>query len=651
MTRQKRWFATALLAVVYYQVARTGLSLAFVHPSATAVWPPTGIALAMLVLCGRWLWPAIFAGALAINLTLSNPATALGIAAGNTLEAVAGAYLVGRFAGGATAFEKPERVLSFAVLAGLVSTMIAAGVGVTSLCLGGDAPWSRWGTIALTWWMGDAGGALVVTPALVLWSQRPSLRPDRGRALEAALLLVAVIVVGGAVFHGMLPMAEARYPLEFLCLPLLVWAAFRFGPRETATLTLVLSGIAVLGTLRGFGPFSREGPAVALLLLQACLGTISVMSLALSAAVLQQRREHEAVLDAQERVRALERQRAAQEMLARSLENFPAMIWRCDPEGNCDYVNKPWLAFTGRRIEQERGDGWLEAVHPADQEGSAAAWQQAFGARQPFERQYRLRRHDGEYRWVEDHALPITGADGSFAGYIGGCFDVTERKQHEEAKSRFIANAAHELRTPVTAIVALSDLLGTFRGDLTEAQFTEHCRLLEEQGIRLRRLISSLLDLSRIEQGMGGLERQLVGVASVARRALEAAPPPNGASVRLAVPEELLVVADGLRLEQVLVNLLTNAWRYGGPAVTLEARAYARDVLVVVGDDGEGVAAELLPHLFEPFARGPGARTSDGCGLGLAITRGIVQALGGAVWYEPAWPRGSRFVVRLPRAA
>jgi signal transduction histidine kinase len=199
--------------------------------------------------------------------------------------------------------------------------------------------------------------------------------------------------------------------------------------------------------------------------------------------------------------------------------------------------------------------------------------------------------------------------------------------------------------------VALADLLGGFRASLNEEQFSEHCRLLEEQGIRLRRLISSLLDLSRIEQGLDGLERRPVRVAWIARRALDAAPPPSGASVRLAVPEELSVVADGLRLEQVLVNLLTNAWRYGGSAVTLEARAAAEDVLLVVGDDGEGVATELLPHLFEPFARGPGARTADGCGLGLAITRGIVQALGGAVWYEPVSPRGSRFVVRLPRAA
>jgi PAS domain S-box-containing protein len=561
------------------------------------------------------------------------------------------AYLVERFAAGTRAFERPEHVFSFAALTSLVSTPLGAGLGVTSLCLGGEAAWSQWGAIALTWWLGDAAGALIVTPAIVLWSTRAASYGKRGSQLEAGILLATVLVVGGAVFHELLPFARARYPLEFLCLPVLVWAAFRFGPRETATLNIVLAGVAVVGTLRGYGAFAREEPAIALLLLQACLGVVAVMPLALAAAALAQRREHEAVLATQEQLRALERQRAGYDMLARTLEDFPAMVWRCGVDGNCNYVNRPWLAFTGRRLEQERGDGWLEAVHPDDRQVCRETWLAAFEAHQPFEREYRLRRSDGEYRWVEDHGRPIAGTDGDFAGYIGGCFDVTDRKRHEEAKSRFIANAAHELRTPVTTLVGLAELLGSFRAGLTEAQFAEQCRLLEEQGMRLRRLINSLLDLSRIEEGLDALERVPVSVAGVARRALEATPPPAGTSLRLAVPEGLTMVTDGLRLEQVLVNLLTNAWRHGGPDVTLEAVESEGDVLLEVRDDGAGIPANLAAHLFEPFARGRGARGADGAGLGLAITRGIVQTLGGAVWYEPASPRGSRFVVRLPGAA
>ena len=122
------------------------------------------------------------------------------------------------------------------------------------------------------------------------------------------------------------------------------------------------------------------------------------------------------------------------------------------------------------------------------------------------------------------------------------------------------------------------------RTGMTDLQLDEHCRLLEEQGVRLRRLITSLLDLSRIEQGMEGMEKRPVPVAGVAKRAAEAAPPPAGASLQLSVPEGLTVLGDGIRVEQVLVNLLTNAWRYGGPAVTLEAVESHEDVLLVVGD-------------------------------------------------------------------
>jgi PAS domain S-box-containing protein len=631
---------------------KAGLELAFVHPSATAVWPPSGIALAAVLLLGFGVWPALFVGAFAVNMTVAGDLpSSLGIALGNTLEALVGAWLVDRFAGGPRAFERPESVFSFVALAGLAATTLAAAIGVTSLCLAGLAEWSRWSAIGLTWWLGDAVGVLALAPVIVLFAERPSPLPERGRRLELGLLLAASLLVAQAVFTDLLPIAPQRYAIEFVCLPVMVWAAFRFGPREGSAVMLVLAAIAIPGTLRGYGPFAREQPSIALLLVQGCIGVASATTLSMAAAVRQQRRAHLAVQEAQERVRALERDQAAQQMLVRTLEHFPAMIWRCAVDGNCDYVNQQWLAFTGRRLEQERGAGWLEPIHPDDREACRAAWDRAFRQRQAFEREYRLRRKDGEYRWVEDHGRPLTGSGGEFAGFIGGAFDVTERKRHEEAKTRFIANAAHELRTPVASMVGLAELLGGFHRTLGREQFEEYSRLLEEQGMRLRRLITSLLDLSRVEQGLDGLERRPVPVANVTRRALEAAPPPAGTTLQLQVPEELTALTDGLCLEQVLVNLLTNAWRYGGRAVAVEAAGSAQDVVLVVRDDGAGVPQELAPHLFEPFARGPAARGADGSGLGLAIARGMVQALGGAIWYEPDLPRGSRFVVRLPRAA
>src|SRR5881397_1015558 len=282
------------LAAVYLLAGKLGLLLAFVHASATAVWPPTGIALAAFLLLGYRVLPGIFLGAFLVNLTTAGSvATTLGIATGNTLEGLAGAYLVNRFAHGAHAFDRPQDVFKFAVLAGLASTTVSSFFGVTSLALGGYADWAEYGRIWLTWWLGDAGGALIVAPVLLLWGQDPRAHWTLTQVKEVGLLLVTLLLVGLAVFGGVLPITIETYPLGFLCIPVLVWTAFRFGPRETATATLLLSGIAIWGTLSGFGPFARETQNESLLLLQAFMGVTAIMALALAAGVTEQTRAEE----------------------------------------------------------------------------------------------------------------------------------------------------------------------------------------------------------------------------------------------------------------------------------------------------------------------------------------------------------------------
>jgi diguanylate cyclase (GGDEF)-like protein len=279
------------LAAVYFVAAKLGLRLAFVHASATAVWPPTGIALAALLILGPRLWPAIFAGAFFANLTTAGSiATSLGIAAGNTLEGVVGAQFVIRFARGREAFAHARDVLKFAVLAAGCATTLAATCGVTSLALGGFARWADYGDIWLTWWLGDAAGALVVAPVVLFWSASPRVHWSRLQALEAAALMVALLVVSGIVFGGFFPSRIKDYPLEFLCIPILLWAAFRFGAREVATAVLVLSGIAIRGTLHGYGPFVRDTQNESLLLLQAFMGVICVTKLIVASVVADRRR-------------------------------------------------------------------------------------------------------------------------------------------------------------------------------------------------------------------------------------------------------------------------------------------------------------------------------------------------------------------------
>ncbi len=279
----------AVLAVVYFGTAKLGLRFALVNPSA-------GIVLASFLIFGFRVWPGAFLGAFFANLTTTGSLlTSISIATGNTVEGVVGCYLVKRFARGPEAFERAQDIFKFAFLAGMVSTTISATVGVTSLSLGGFANWTEYGPIWRTWWLGDGVGAVLVTPLVLLWRENPRLNWAREQIIELALLFLGLFFTVWIVFGGRFHSEVKNYPLEYLCIPFLIWAAFRFGRRKAVTATCVLAGIAIWGTLQGFGPFSRETLNTSLLLVQSFVGIVAVTNLALAAEVSERKRADEHV--------------------------------------------------------------------------------------------------------------------------------------------------------------------------------------------------------------------------------------------------------------------------------------------------------------------------------------------------------------------
>jgi diguanylate cyclase (GGDEF)-like protein len=276
----------ALLAALYFIAGKFGLSFASVHASVSAVWPPTGIALAAFLILGYRAWPAIFLGAFLVNVTTAGTIlTAVGIATGNTLEGLMGWYLVSQFAGGRNAFDRTQDIFKFTFLAAMLSTAVSSTFGVTSLCLTGFASWADYSSMWWTWWQGDAVGALVITPMLLHWSSDFRIRWARDKMIEAVALGVLFVFVALTLFVGIFPFKFTSLPVEFLCIPFIIWAAFRFGPREAATAIAVLAGIAVWGTVRGYGPFVRSSQNASLLLLQAFVGVMVVLSMILGAEV------------------------------------------------------------------------------------------------------------------------------------------------------------------------------------------------------------------------------------------------------------------------------------------------------------------------------------------------------------------------------
>lgn len=315
--RRLRPFAAAtVLAVVYFIAGKLSLKLAFLNVSASPVWPPSGIAIAALLLFGYRLWPGIFVGAFFVNLfTAGSIVSSLGIATGNTLESLVGVWLIHQVASGLRAFDHAYDVFRFA-LALALSTLVAATIGVTTLTISGLASWAHYAPIWITWWMGDFSGAVLFAPVVILWLGYPWRRINLVRDAEVAILLVLLAILSEIVFGGWFAISTLNYPIAFVLGPIIVWTAFRLTARETATSLFVLSAIAIWGTLHRYGPFVRSDENQSLLLLQAFNVLTTITALALSAGMSERRRAEI----------ALEQQRASVEAANRTKDNFLAML-------------------------------------------------------------------------------------------------------------------------------------------------------------------------------------------------------------------------------------------------------------------------------------------------------------------------------------
>jgi PAS domain S-box-containing protein len=450
MLTTSAWFHLVLLVGAYFVAGKLGLILAFLHVSASPVWPPTGMALAALLLFGIRFWPAIFVGAFLVNLTTAGSVgTSLGIAMGNTLESVLGAMLVTRFANGRHAFDSARDTFKFFLLAGLLSPTVSATLGVGSLALGGYVPRESVGAIWLTWWLGDLAGAVVVAPVLILWATRPQPWIARGRANEAVLLLASIVIVGAVVFNGPFP---ALYELAFLCGPLLVWTAFRFGPRESATAIALLSGMAIWGTLRGLGPFVRESPNESLLLLQAYMVTMSTMAVPL-AAVVAERHRAEAALG---RVAAI-------------VSSSDDAILSKTVDGVITHWNTGAERLYGYSAEEAIGQP-VSLIMPPElpDELSGVLAQVRQGMRVDHYDTVRVRK-DGPRIVVSVSVSPVQDRAGRIVGASSIARDITDRRELEAARrerdtvrsvASLAAAVAHEINNCLAILLAQLELLG-----------------------------------------------------------------------------------------------------------------------------------------------------------------------------------------------
>jgi PAS domain S-box-containing protein len=280
-----------VVAGIYFLSAKFGLSLAFLNASVSPVWPPTGVAIALVWWLGYRVTPGVFLGAIIANLLLTRApvGTDFGIAIGNTAEAFMAVYLLRRAIGSRDPFNRATDVLRFLLFAVIISTAIAATIGNISLCLGGAEKWANFRWLWLTWWLGDGVGAMVLTPLILTWIERPIERWPRRRWIEGAFLVIALWTLSATIYTNLFLRTDSGRPWGHITIPLLLWAAFRFGPRGVATAIASFSAIAIWGTVNGNGPFASYGPNDGLLYLQGYVADLAVTMLLLAAMIMERK--------------------------------------------------------------------------------------------------------------------------------------------------------------------------------------------------------------------------------------------------------------------------------------------------------------------------------------------------------------------------
>ncbi len=364
--------------------------------------------------------------------------------------------------------------------------------------------------------------------------------------------------------------------------------------------------------------------------------------------------------------------RAGQEIESRSrvtTDAAPVMVWMSGPDAMFEWFNKSWLAFRGRTLGDELGEGWTEGVHPEDLERCLGIYGHCFEQREPFSMDYRLLRHDGKYRWVLDTGVPRLGQDGEFLGFIGTCVDISDRKELEDRlaeharnlrlsdrrREEFLARLSHELRNPLGPIANSAAILKTL--EQNDTRLVKVREIVERQVAQLHRLITDLVDVTRITKGRVVLQRERIEANMVLDGALEASRADfeqRQQTLRVERSTQPLTgIGDAQRLAQALAALLNNASKFSpvGAAIGVVVRGSDEGVEFVVRDSGCGIAPTFLPRVFELFAQGEqsSARPEGGLGVGLTIAKSVAELHGGSVVVDSAGHGlGTTAILRIP---
>lgn len=620
------------LAALYVALAKVSLAAAAAHHVVSSVWPPAGLALFWLLRFGRRFWPGVAIGAFILNATSGvSLLGAAAIAAGNTIEAVAGAYLLTRVAKVRRNLDRVRDVLALAGFAGVLSTVIAATIGVWSLVATGSAERSGALALWLVWWTGDAVGVLVVTPFLLWWTEPDPTPPRRAfGVLEPAITFGILIGTIDILFHEL---GKFVYPL----FPIVWWIALRFGRRGAAAAVAIVTLMATWYTLSGRGEFATSTPLANLFALQLFLALLAVPSLAFAAARAEAEQSERKLRQSEEQYRTL----------ARNLPDGCAVLY--DRNLRLLLVEGPAVASAGFVKEEVEGRTLSEIFDAAHANALGEPFQLVFGGQsREFEFSYKTRTY-------LVRVLPLRGPGGAVTAGMALALDITQRDtsvrqttesrtQLEHLARRLLAAQEDERRRVARevhdelgqALTGIKIGLGAMRSSNKKRESSETDRRLLNVSMELDAAIESVRRIVlRLRPGvldnLGAVAALEWEVQEFTRR--------TGIPVRLWVPPEplLLDTERSTALYRTVQEALTNVVRHAQATQVIVSLAAKDDTLVLqVTDDGRGISEEEL--------RNPRS-------LGILGMRERAIACGGTLEIRRAPTNGTQIIMTVPQRA
>ena len=673
----------AMLAGVYYALAKLALAVAIPPGYATPIWPSSGIALAALLVFGRRAWPGVWIGSLLANLPVETSLFAAAtIASGSALQAVVTAALVRRQLGVPYRFMQVQQVVKFVALTALGAS-IAPTIALLPLSMGDSITgrelfWNWW-----TWWQGDTSGMLVFAPLILSWAAPDTVAWTPRRAIEGLAFWLLLLFAAHVVFSGGYGTASP-YSTTFVIVPFVVWAAFRFRQRGVTTATAAICGIALWYTLKGeTGPFSTAPLHESLLLLLTFISTLIATGLVLCAvlnqldAAMAELRGRQAELESRvsKRTEDLEEvnrllkediaaRRRTEQMLTESERRFRLMvdsvvdyaIFRLDKEGRVASWNAGAQRIKGYAADEIIGEHFSRFYPSEEVERGKPARELEIARKEGRyqEEGWRVRKNGSTF-WASVVVTAVRDETGELIGFSKVTRDLTERNRAEaelirakvaaekasEAKSQFLANMSHELRTPLNSLLILARLLADNPDANLSRKQVQFAQTIYASGMDLLALINDLLDLAKIESGavasVNVAPARLDELREDLERTFRQMAQDRGLQFVIAIDPRLpaSIRTDAARVKQVLKNLLANAFKFtkqgsvslriapAGSGWTLEhARLSAAPSVIAfsVADTGIGIAPEKQSIIFEAFQQADGTTSRQYGGTGLGLS-------------------------------